>query len=314
MSKRPLAIVAAILLFTALIAGCGEVKTKDLKGELKEDEINIVIPSVEREYTFVFVSDLHIIDDKDKLTDESQIYPEKISEISERKAYFTDEKGMTSHEKWKAFPKVLDSYGCDGILFGGDMIDFYSDANIAVLKEGLDSLQTPYMYIRSDHDYGTWNGPVSSERVAEKNEEIDGCEKVKVWEYPSFVIMGIDNSTSPVTDEMLAKIRKVFELAKPIIVLTHVPFDSTIDPSLEKISMDTHDGRNLTWGIGCYYSPDDNMQTLLHLLYDENSPVVEVVCGHLHLTWDGEITKRVSEHIFDAAYKNNIGIIKITSK
>ena len=47
----------------------------------------------------------------------------------------------------------------------------------------------------------------------------------------------------------------------------------------------------------------------MDIVFGENSPVKEVFAGHLHFDWDGMISETVHQHIFDAAYMDNVGEI-----
>lgn len=49
----------------------------------------------------------------------------------------------------------------------------------------------------------------------------------------------------------------------------------------------------------------------MNIVLSEKTPIIEVLAGHLHLTWDGMITKTVHEHVFSQAFSSNIGLITI---
>ena len=49
----------------------------------------------------------------------------------------------------------------------------------------------------------------------------------------------------------------------------------------------------------------------MDIVYEENSPVIEVLVGHLHLTWDGIITETVYQYIFGTAFSGDIGLITV---
>ena len=47
-------------------------------------------------------------------------------------------------------------------------------------------------------------------------------------------------------------------------------------------------------------------------VYTEDSPFVEVLCGHLHFSWDGQLTEKVHQHVFSAAFDRYMGLITIS--
>jgi len=49
----------------------------------------------------------------------------------------------------------------------------------------------------------------------------------------------------------------------------------------------------------------------LELNYAEDSPVKEVLCGHLHFEWDGNITENTHQHVFGAAFDARYGVIHV---
>lgn len=65
-------------------------------------------------------------------------------------------------------------------------------------------------------------------------------------------------------------------------------------------------------GEGCYYIPDDNTKVFLEMIYNENTPVVEILCGHMHFSWDGMVTDKVHEHVFSPIFSGYYGIIKVS--
>ena len=69
--------------------------------------------------------------------------------------------------------------------------------------------------------------------------------------------------------------------------------------------------RNLTWGTGTSYIPDETTSQWMKIVYEENSPVVEVLAGHLHLTWDGMISETVHEHVFSPGFSQYVGLITV---
>ena len=94
-------------------------------------------------------------------------------------------------------------------------------------------------------------------------------------------------------------------------MITHVPYDPVIDRSLDEISRSAWQDRNLTWGTGTSYVPNVKMQEWMDIVYEEDTPVVEVLAGHLHLTWDGMLSETVHEHVFSHVFGGHIGLITV---
>lgn len=69
--------------------------------------------------------------------------------------------------------------------------------------------------------------------------------------------------------------------------------------------------RNLTWGNDTSYVPDDITSQWMNVVYGESSPIVEVLAGHLHLTWDGMIKEKTHQHVFSQAFSGYVGLITV---
>ena len=106
----------------------------------------------------------------------------------------------------------------------------------------------------------------------------------------------------------------MFAKGKPVIIVTHVPYEAKvdtpgIDESLEELSMRVRN-KIYYWGGG-KYEPNDKTKQYFSMIYSDDTPVVQVLAGHMHEKWDGMITEKVPQHIFSPAFKGVIGIVHI---
>lgn len=273
---------------------------------ISTEEINIHIPGLEKEYTFLWLSDMHII------TENDEIAVEDLETVEGRRESFKNAVGMYSDEFWLQLSDALDDWGADAFFFGGDMIDHAANANIACLKEGLDNLDTPYLYVRADHDYAPYYCAVKDEEtIARLHAKIDGYEEISLIEFEDLCLVGINDSTRQISATALQKMKDICANEKPIILITHVPLNSLYDTSLEEEAKTVWGDRAFVWGENCAYTPDKITQEFIDLVCAEDSPVKEVLAGHLHFSWDGHLTENIGEHVFMPAYHGNIGIVKV---
>ena len=272
------------------------------------ENVHIKVEDIDRPYHFIWVSDLHIAIPNDEVAESD------MATVQARENDFVNENGIKSHDVWAdSLPKLLEEAHADGIFFGGDMVDFCSEATVSCLKNGLSSIQTPYMYIRADHDlYPFWLTEQDLGPCISLQDSVCENADIMYMEYDKFIILGFNNSTSQLPPQALAKLTELSEKNKPIILLTHVPIHSQVDSSLEDASRAAWGDRDLTWGnAATYYVPDDNTQKILDLVYAPDSMVSEVLGGHLHFSWDGQINENVHEHVFGPAFQGYIGVITI---
>ena len=107
------------------------------------EEKTLVIPGLEREYRYLFLSDTHIIS-LDGEESEQQLE----NAIPRRDTLFKDELGRTPEEVFTDWIAYANEQQVDGLLLGGDVIDFPSQGNLSFLEKNLEMLEMPYLYVR----------------------------------------------------------------------------------------------------------------------------------------------------------------------
>lgn len=283
--------------------------------EFNVEEVVIEVPGLTQEYSIAWVSDLHMVTD----TEASEYIAEEfIPAIMERyEGLSVTPEGIHARELWPEVVKFLNYGAYDGIIMGGDMLDYYSPQNIKVFQEEFEKLDedVPVMYIRADHDYGAYYGgdKFGETEAYEAHRQIDGDDlEHKYLDFDEFRIVGVNGSTKDMGKEQLAIMEEQFAMDKPIVVATHVPYASKVDDSLSELSMQV---RNTIyyWSKedGSRFVPNDTTNDFIHMIRDEGSPVSQVLAGHLHASWDGEMREGLPEHIFAPAYTGTVGVIHV---
>ena len=327
----PIYKAAAILLMTAGIAAAAFLsaagqETSEEPGQTEEagetsftqEEVHVTIPGMKGSRKILWISDMHIF----SYPDDPDVEAEHQEEAAERASVFTDSEGITSCVNWELLSSRIDSYGADYVVFGADMIDYVSEANLNALQEGLAKVKTPWMYIRADHDYGRWFVDMGIKKMRKLHRQIAPQKKIWTERFEEFILVGLDNTTSAINDETLQEFRKVCGEGKPILLCMHVPIDQRegspktpdFGDTLAQASQNIWGGQTLCWGEGDEYDTlsSDNMRELTDMIYGPESPVTAVFAGHLHLTWDGSLTSSCTEHVFGAAYEDHIGMITVS--
>lgn len=286
--------------------------------DFAEEEVTLALEGIEKKYTFAWVSDLHLVSDHEAGEELGDVHAEYLEAIDRRyEELAVTEDGVHAEELWPEIVKYLNYNDFDGVIFGGDLMDYCSRSNVAVIKEGLDSLRIPYIYVRADHDYGAYYGGVffTETEARALHKTIDNDETAnKFWDMGDFIVLGIDNSTKDMPDYYLNMVAEVYTRGKPVIMATHVPYESQLDTSLAELSMQVRNTIYYWSGISERYSPNPVTSEYLNLIYSPDTVVRQVLAGHLHASWDGMISEQVPQHIFAPAFSGNIGIIHIVPK
>ena len=181
----------------------------------------------------------------------------------------------------------------------------------------MSKIQTPWMYIRADHDYARWYGSMGLKRMRKLHRQIAPQDPVKAVRFDDFTLVSLDNTTTAVSEETLQQFSAICDEGRPVILCMHVPLDqpgARDGDTLAAASRAAWDDRVLCWGDGDEYdiSSYPTMKQLYDIVCAPGSPVIAVLAGHLHLTWDGELTSSCREHVFSAAYEDYIGLITVS--
>ena len=276
---------------------------------LQINQVEIDLASVQNPYELLFVNDMHVL-----TLDESVVAESQENVRIRQDVMFRTRTGMSSADAWRKLSSVLDDFSADGIILGGDMMDFMSPANTRIMSEGLAQITTPYIYLRADHDMavGYSGGSISMGDSIAIHTSLSSNQDMFVMEYPEFYVLGWNNSTSQLTEDGLDTAWKVWSSGKPIILATHVPINSIIENSLADAAANTDpENRKKLWGQDCLYRPDANTGVFLGMIYDANSPVKAVLSGHLHFFHEVQLTEQTREYVFAPAFEGNIAKIVI---
>ncbi len=255
----------------------------------------------------VFLSDLHLL-----LPDDA-VGENYVSTVSDRyESMFVNAEGERAADLWPELSAAVNELNADSVWLGGDMIDYCSETNADILREGLQNIQMPYFYLRADHDLAKWySDTLTSKEAREISETISPYEDVFVEEFDDFIILGWNNSTSQMSEAGLETAKDAFANNKPILLMTHVPLDSIVTDALYEASCEHWDDRALLWGENCYYEPNEVTAQFLDMVYADSSPVRAVFSGHLHFELEVPLTENCTEYVCAPAFEGNVARISV---
>lgn len=272
-----------------------------------EEKVEIVVPNATTEKKLLFIQDLHVIEDNE------EIVPNESEAVKDRIDSFSYE-GIPSADSLDGWVEYINTSGADMVVFNGDILDFCSEGNCEVFKEAVNQINCPYVYLRADHDIlPSYITDQSTESVMVWQSSIDdGLNSNVYWtEFDDFILLCWNNSTSQMTEDGYHAACEVLDKEKPVILATHVPLQSQIDASLGSKSESLWQDRILAWGKDCYYNPDKITKKFLKKVYAEDSPVVYVFSGHVHFTWNGQLTEGTNQYVFAPSYERSCGVVTV---
>ncbi len=263
------------------------------------EEKYLHIPELQNEYEVWFLADSHIIIPDDTASDEVKAY------AAERQPVFANDLGMDSSEIFTQFIGQANSEQPDLILFGGDILDFPSDANVTFLREELGRLKVPYLFVMGNHDWTyPWEymTPEGAEKYRPMLESITGMDSYAgLVEWKDIVFLAVDNSSNQVAQEAVPVIEQAYATGKPIVLVQHVPFSSEklIARAKEDWANPVTLGMQVHGGIPVNAVSDALYKNVL----SDESQIRLVLAGHVHFSYEEQIAGRTTEIITDAAFK-----------
>lgn len=274
------------------------------------DSCQIIIPGISRDYNLLFLTDTHVTIPSDSDTQEEHDY------TTQRLNHFTTESGYVASELFTAWMNYANGEKWDGLLFGGDIIDCPTVANMQYLDDSLTGLQIPYLYTPGNHD---WTFPWEYMTETGSNQYLAGLSPymkdntaIHTLEYDDFTVVAVDNSSNQIHPNALEEYKNILAQGKPVIVMLHVPLYT--QELLAKAAQTW--GRSVVLGGGVHGGiyPNDVSAEFISLTTADDSPVVAVLAGHVHLADRSNISNEpeIPQITGDAGYKGKSLLLHIT--
>ena len=166
---------------------------------------------MKKQYKLIVVNDQQII------VPDGNYISEKSEEIDQRVTMFSDSNGKNSAETWLRTVDAIHEENPDGVILNGDMIDFFSEAKLNCLMTDLKRIKAPVLYNRADHDLGIWySDTYTDEEVQQRENESWDMEDVMVQDFDEFLVVGINNNTSQLSEAGLERLKEIWAEDKPI--------------------------------------------------------------------------------------------------
>ncbi len=209
------------------------------------------------------------------------------------------------------------------VLHTGDLMDFVSDENLALLKKSFSDVE--YLYVMGNHDFCMCAGEPSEsyEMKKARAEKTPPYSSTNAYFDHKTVggvnFVSLSNVDYRISEEQLALIKKETEKGLPIVLLMHIPFFTP-----------EHADAVLATGLPCAYiscasqeylsryseadrkSQEPNAQTLKALEYIRSAPLIKaVIAGHTHVNREEDIGNGVIQIATAACYAGYVREITI---
>lgn len=273
----------------------------------------VEIPGLKDEFTFLHITDSHVsaFSDKDKA---SWTATRLQYNTARRNSFMAD--GLFAEERFPLLFDYANEIEADGLFLTGDLIDFPSEKNIAMLYENVNRFKGKSIFCLGNHDWNYSDDYMTGNSVTTNrplfNDLTNGDPYLSYEEYDDFLIVAVDNSSDVVTQETVDKFLALYEKNKPIILLLHVPLHAdTLEPDVRK----AWGNRNITMGPGAMGSDWGTViQFYNAVAVDENSPVVAVFSGHVHFNHEDVLPNGVPQYVTSTGYTGDCRVVTVKGK
>ena len=270
-------------------------------------ERQIIIDGIDKQYDFLFLSDEHAT--------MTSLYdlPAWGLNIDNRLQLFMNEKGVLSSDQFSDWVEISNLLNLDGMLLGGDIIDFGSDENAEWLREKLSELQIPYVYALGNHDaFDIMNNVEKPDNENIESLFVDCDDEFSYVDYGDFMVCAINDAYMCVSEEALNKFKNVYEVGKPIILIAHVPLCTPTNEEL-KIDTEKYRGEDRLIGPELDYQLDKTTEEFYNMVLAESSPIVAVLSGHVHFGHDDMLMDRIPQFIIGDGSSGEAYIVHVKS-
>ncbi len=277
---------------------------------IKPQYATVTIPGLTEEYKFLHITDTHV----SAFTEQEgkSWTTSRLNYNTARRNSFAAE-GLLAEERFPALFDYADKIEADGMFLTGDLIDFPSETNIALLYENASRVKAKPIFCLGNHDWNFSDDYMTPNAVATympKFAELTGGDpQISVAEYDEFIVAAIDNSSDVVTDATVQKFMALYEKNKPIILLLHVPLHAeTLAPDVKK----AWGGRNITMGPGAMGSDWGSVQQFYNAVcVAEDTPVVAVFAGHVHFNHEDVFPNGVPQYVTSTGYTGDCRVVTV---
>jgi hypothetical protein len=261
--------------------------------------VKIRAKGVKKSYRFLHISDVHVAVAAANDSDDK-----KALALKQTKNWSFG--GFTSNEAFEEMLKYVRCVHPNALLIAGDAVDYFGDANAAVMKDKLTELQEEG--ISTLYAYGNHEGASYTESIPDYRAyyhlytDVMGDDpSFQVMDLGDLIIVAVEDSTRDITPSQLEKMKSVCNDAKErkisIILLMHIPIcTEELAPGVLKI-----------WGpsfmIGSLADDSPTVHEFCDLVRSEDTPIAAVLAGHIHYSQKGELSAGRMQYVSAPAFE-----------
>ena len=208
-----------------------------------------------------------------------------------------------------ALPVLIDyasEINADLVLLTGDILDFPSETNLALLEGELARCPVPTLYITGNHDWSFADNYHTKSAIETYLPRMDalsgGNHSIACLEEEDLIICAVDNDqdyiSADTVDAYLAIARRARAEGKALVLAMHIPLkvDTLVEDTVKVWRRDLCIGKD---AMGAW---DAHTLRFWHEITEDvaNAPDV-VITGHLHFSHEDVFPNGVPQYVTDIA-------------
>ncbi len=278
-------------------------------------ETTIPIRGLSKPFTILQITDLHAC--ALSPVDEATMPAARLSYARERVAAFA---GGRPYPSAALLPVLMDyatEIAADLVLLTGDILDFPSEGNLALLGEALAASRVPALYIPGNHDWSFADDYHTATARAAYLPYMDtfagGDHSIAVYETDTLAVCALDNGLDRIPE---ATANAYMNLAarlgregKPLILAMHIPLQvDSLTPDTIRVW-----GRDLTIGERATGGWDAQTVRFCREVTEGRAfAPAAVITGHLHLSHEDVFPNGVPQLVTDIACDGICRVVHLT--
>ncbi len=278
-------------------------------------ETTLVIPGLRAPFTILQVTDLHAC--ALGAAEAAAMDPVRRDYIPPRVALFSEGRPYPSEA---ALPVMFDyaaACGADLLLLTGDILDFPSEENLALLGFCLASAKTPTLYITGNHDWSFADDYHTAHSAAAYRPRIaalsGGDAHLAVHETGEVVVCALDNGCDRIPEETLSRYIAVARAAraagKALILGMHIPLkvDTLVEDTVRVWR------RDLCLGEGATGGHDPHTVAFWRAVTQSRDLAPDlVIAGHIHFDHEDAFPNGVPQLVTGIACDGHCRLIRLS--
>ncbi len=264
----------------------------------------LALPGLKTPFTVLQVTDLHTL----AMTEEeaAAMPRDRYDYIQPRIGLFSEGRPYPPDVMFPTFADYAREIDADLVLLTGDIMDFPSDANIALLHDFIETSAVPVLYITGNHDWSyadDYHTPHAAEVHLPRIWGLSHTERCAVvYETEHIVFVAVDNSLNRIpaeaADVYTRAVTDAREKGKNVILAMHIPLRvDTLDEDCIRVWR-----QNLCIGEGAIAANDETSMAFVRAVTEGTTLAPDaVITGHLHLSHEDVYPNGVPQWVTDIA-------------